>query len=147
MSSGQQAAIAAAKTDIAPTLPRRRPPKPTSSTPRPISSRSGWTGTARRHSIRPAFSPSRTTTPRRPLYETDVASVKQAVAALNQAKAQTNSLRGHLRMQQAALRANQNALDLTMAVAPFDAIVTNLPVREGETVVEGIQKATKAQPS
>lgn len=73
------------------------------------------------------------------LYETDVASVNQTVAALNQTKAQTNSLRGHLRMQQAALRANQNALDLTMAVAPFDAIVTNLPVREGETVVEGIE--------
>ena len=72
-------------------------------------------------------------------YDTDVASLAQTVAALNQAKAQTDSFRGHLRMQQAALRANQNALDLTMAVAPFDAIVTNLPVREGETVVEGIE--------
>jgi HlyD family secretion protein len=72
-------------------------------------------------------------------YDTDVASLAQAVAALNQANAQTDSLRGHLRMQQASLRANQNALDLTMAVAPFDAIVTNLPVREGETVVEGIE--------
>jgi HlyD family secretion protein len=72
-------------------------------------------------------------------YDTDVASLAQSVAALNQAKAQTDSFRGHLRMQQAALRANQNALDLTMAVAPFDAIVTNLPVREGETVVEGIE--------
>jgi HlyD family secretion protein len=72
-------------------------------------------------------------------YDTDVASLAQTVAALNQAKAQTASLRGHLRMQQAALRANQNAFDLTMAVAPFDAIVTNLPVREGETVVEGIE--------
>ena len=30
-------------------------------------------------------------------------------------------------------------LDLTIAVAPFDGIVTNEPVREGETVVEGIQ--------
>jgi HlyD family secretion protein len=72
-------------------------------------------------------------------YDTDVASLAQSVAALNQAKAQTDSFRGHLRMQQAALRVNQNALDLTMAVAPFDAIVTNLPVREGETVVEGIE--------
>src|ERR1039458_3698520 len=42
-------------------------------------------------------------------------------------------------MQQAALRANQNALDLTMAIAPFDGIVTNEPIREGETVVEGIE--------
>jgi HlyD family secretion protein len=72
-------------------------------------------------------------------YDTDVASLAQSEAAFNQSKAQTDSLRGHLRMQQAALRANQNALDLTMAVAPFDAIVTNLPVREGETVVEGIE--------
>jgi HlyD family secretion protein len=30
-------------------------------------------------------------------------------------------------------------LDLTVAIAPFDGIVTNEPLREGETVVEGIQ--------
>ena len=30
-------------------------------------------------------------------------------------------------------------LDKTIAIAPFDGIVTNMPVREGETVVEGIQ--------
>ena len=61
------------------------------------------------------------------------------MASLNQAKAQTDSARGHMGTQVANLRANQNALDLTMAVAPFDGIVTNEPVREGETVVEGIQ--------
>ncbi len=72
-------------------------------------------------------------------YDTDVAALAESVAAQNQAHAQTNSLRGHLHMQEAALRANQNALDLTYAIAPFDAIVTNLPVREGETVVEGIE--------
>jgi HlyD family secretion protein len=72
-------------------------------------------------------------------FDTDVASVAQAVAQLNQAKAQTDSARGHLGTQIASLRSLQNALDLTMAVAPFDGIVTNEPVREGETVVEGIQ--------
>jgi HlyD family secretion protein len=72
-------------------------------------------------------------------YDTDVASLDQAVAALNQAKAQTDSLRGHLQTQVATLRANQNQLDMTLAIAPFDGIVTNEPVREGETVVEGIQ--------
>jgi HlyD family secretion protein len=72
-------------------------------------------------------------------YDTDVASVAQAVAGLNQAKANTQSARGHLAQQVANLRANQNALNLTEAVAPFDGIVTNEPVREGETVVEGIQ--------
>jgi HlyD family secretion protein len=61
------------------------------------------------------------------------------VAGLNQAKAQTDSARAHLQTQVATLRSYQNQLDLTMAVAPFDGIVTNEPVREGETVVEGIQ--------
>jgi HlyD family secretion protein len=72
-------------------------------------------------------------------YDSDVASLNQTVASLNQAKAQTESGRAHLQTQVATLRANQNALDLTKAVAPFDGIVTNEPVREGETVVEGIQ--------
>ena len=72
-------------------------------------------------------------------YDTDKASVAQAVAQLNQAKANTASARGHLDTQVATLRANQNALNLTQAIAPFDGIVTNEPVREGETVVEGIQ--------
>jgi HlyD family secretion protein len=39
----------------------------------------------------------------------------------------------------ATLRGQQNMLDLTSAVAPFDGVVTNEPLREGETVVEGIQ--------
>jgi HlyD family secretion protein len=72
-------------------------------------------------------------------YDTDVASVAQAVAQLNQAKANTASARGHMDTAVATLRMNQNALDLTQAIAPFDGIVTNQPVREGETVVEGIQ--------
>jgi HlyD family secretion protein len=72
-------------------------------------------------------------------FDTDVASVAQAVAQLNQAKANTDSARGHLRTQEATLRANQDMLSRTIAVAPFDGIVTNEPVREGETVVEGIQ--------
>jgi HlyD family secretion protein len=72
-------------------------------------------------------------------YDTDVASVAQSIAQVNQAKANTASQQGHLRTAQATLRANQNALALTQAIAPFDGIVTNEPVREGETVVEGIQ--------
>jgi HlyD family secretion protein len=72
-------------------------------------------------------------------YDTDVASVNQAVAQLNQAKAQTDSARGHLGTAVATLKGDQNMLDLTSAIAPFDGIVTNEPMREGETVVEGIQ--------
>jgi HlyD family secretion protein len=72
-------------------------------------------------------------------YDTDVATLNQCVAALNQARAQTESLRGHLQIQVATLRSNQDLLDQTILVAPFDAIVTNEPVREGESVVPGIQ--------
>jgi len=74
-------------------------------------------------------------------YDLDVASVAQAVAGVNQAKAQTASARGHLRTQQATLQANKDMLQRTIATAPFDGIVTNEPIREGETVVEGIQNA------
>jgi len=72
-------------------------------------------------------------------YDLDVASVAQAVAGVNQAKANTDSARGHLQTQVATLQANQDMLNRTIAVAPFDGVVTNEPVREGETVVEGIQ--------
>ena len=72
-------------------------------------------------------------------YDLDVASVAQAVAGVNQAKAQTDSARGHLGTAEATLRGDQDMLDKTIATAPFDGIVTNMPVREGETVVTGIQ--------
>jgi HlyD family secretion protein len=72
-------------------------------------------------------------------YDLDVASLAQAVAGLAQAKAQTASARGHLQTQVADLRVNQDLLDRTIAVAPFDGIVTNEPVRQGEMVVQGIQ--------
>jgi HlyD family secretion protein len=74
-------------------------------------------------------------------YDIDVASVAQSVAAINQAKANTDSARGHLQTQVATLRYNQDLLDKTIATAPFDGIVTNMPMREGETVVTGIQNA------
>jgi HlyD family secretion protein len=74
-------------------------------------------------------------------YDLDVASVAQAVAQLNQSKAQTDSARGHLGTAIASLTFNQDLLDRTVAIAPFDGIVTNEPIREGETVVEGIQNA------
>ena len=74
-------------------------------------------------------------------YDTDVATIAQNEAALNQAKAQTDSARGHMRTAEATLRANQDMLNRTVAIAPFNGIVTNEPVREGETVVEGIQNA------
>jgi HlyD family secretion protein len=74
-------------------------------------------------------------------YDLDVASLSQADAGLAQARAQTASQRGHLQTQQANLKVNQDALARTIAIAPFDGIVTNMPIREGEMVVTGIQNA------
>lgn len=74
-------------------------------------------------------------------FDTDVATVAQYEAAVNQAKAQTESARAKVNNAVATLRFNQDALNKTVSTAPFDGIVTNLPVREGETVVVGIQNA------
>ena len=78
---------------------------------------------------------------RKAAYDLDVASVAQAEAAMTQAKAQTESARGHLGTAVATLRSDVDSLDKTVSVAPYDGIVTNLPVREGETMVTGIQNA------
>jgi len=72
-------------------------------------------------------------------YDLDVASLAQADAGLTQARAQTASARGHLQTQQASLKVNEDLLDRTIAIAPFDGIVTNMPIRQGEMVVQGIQ--------
>ena len=72
-------------------------------------------------------------------YDTAVATIAQMQATVGQAKAQTDSARAKVNNAVAQLRYNQNALDKTVSIAPFDGIVTNEPVREGETVVEGIQ--------
>ncbi|WP_233581025.1 efflux RND transporter periplasmic adaptor subunit [Acidipila sp. EB88] len=78
---------------------------------------------------------------RKAALDLDVASLAQSNAALNQAKAQTDSARGHLGTAVATLRSDVDALSKTVSVAPYDGIVTNLPVREGETMVIGIQNA------
>ena len=74
-------------------------------------------------------------------YDMSAATLDQRQAALAQAKAQTASQRAHLVQAQASQRANFDALDKTVSRAPFDGLVTNVPVREGETVVVGIQNA------
>jgi HlyD family secretion protein len=74
-------------------------------------------------------------------YDVSKATVAQRVAALAQAKAQTDSQRAHLQQAQASQRSNFDALDKTISRAPFDGLVTNVPVREGETVVVGIQNS------
>ena len=69
------------------------------------------------------------------------AAVAQNKAALVQAKAQTAvRIRTH-RPGHSGAAPLQGCAEQHRAVAPFDGIVTNLPVREGETVVVGIQNA------
>jgi HlyD family secretion protein len=74
-------------------------------------------------------------------YDVDVATLAQRKAAVLQAKAQTESARSQVTQNVAMLHGDDYSLGLTRSVAPFDGLVTNVPVREGETVVLGIQNA------
>ena len=74
-------------------------------------------------------------------YDVSSATLQQRQAAVAQSEAQTASARGHVSQAVATLRGNDYSLGLTQSRAPFNALVTNVPVREGETVVLGIQNA------
>jgi HlyD family secretion protein len=74
-------------------------------------------------------------------YDVSVATLSQRNAVVIQSKAQTASQRSQVSQAVATLRGNDYNLSLTQSKAPFDALVTNVPVREGETVVLGIQNA------
>jgi HlyD family secretion protein len=78
---------------------------------------------------------------RKAAYDVALAAIAQNQAAIVQAKAQTQSASGRIDQATAALRRFKDVLNRTVALAPFDGIVTDLPVREGETVVIGIQNA------
>ena len=74
-------------------------------------------------------------------FDTSTATLAQRQAALSQARATTDSQRARVNQATAAQRSNFDALDKTISRAPFDGLVTNVPVREGETMVTGIQNA------
>ena len=74
-------------------------------------------------------------------YDVSAATVTQREAARAQALAQTDSQRAKVTQALASQRSNLDVLDRTISRAPFDGLVTNVPVREGETVVVGIQNA------
>jgi HlyD family secretion protein len=137
--SGQQAAIAAAKTDIVSYIAAEKTAEANVEKAKADLEQKRLDWERAQGLFKAGVMAKQDYDAKKAAYDTDVASLNQVVASLNQAKAQTDSARGHMRTQVATLRANQNALDLTKAVAPFDGIVTNEPVREGETVVEGIQ--------
>jgi HlyD family secretion protein len=65
----------------------------------------------------------------------------QAKARVAQAKAQKDSADRHVSQARANLTRVADVLQKTTYAAPYDGVVTNLPVREGESVVIGIQNA------
>ena len=74
-------------------------------------------------------------------YGTATAQLGQSKAKLEQAKAQMESYQRRIGQNAANLRHASDVLSKTEYRAPFDGVITNLPVREGETVVIGIQNA------
>jgi HlyD family secretion protein len=69
------------------------------------------------------------------------AGLVQAQARVAQAKAQNDSADKHVNQARANLTRVTDVLQKTTYSAPYDGVVTNLPVREGESVVIGIQNA------
>jgi HlyD family secretion protein len=74
-------------------------------------------------------------------WESADAGLAQAEAKVAQAKAQRDSMDKHITQNQANLTRVSDVLQKTTYEAPFDGVITNLPVREGETVVIGIQNS------
>jgi HlyD family secretion protein len=74
-------------------------------------------------------------------WETSDAGLAQAEAKVAQARAQKDSMDKHITQNQANLTRFTDVLQKTTYEAPFDGVITNLPVREGETVVIGIQNS------
>lgn len=74
-------------------------------------------------------------------WDTAQAQLGQAEAKLAQAKANLNSFQVRISQNAANLRRASDVLSKTEYRAPFNGVITNLPVREGETVVVGIQNA------
>jgi len=139
--TGQQAAIAAAKTDIASDIAAEKTQEANVDHAKADLEQKKLDWDRAQALYKDGIMAKQDYDAKKAAYDLDVASVAQAVAQLNQAKAQTDSARGHLGTAVASLTFNQDLLDRTVAIAPFDGIVTNEPIREGETVVEGIQNA------
>jgi HlyD family secretion protein len=78
---------------------------------------------------------------RKNAWATADAGLVQAQARVAQAKAQHDSADKHIAQNRANLTRVNDVLRKTSYNAPYDGVVTNLPVREGETVVMGIQNA------
>jgi len=78
---------------------------------------------------------------RKATWQSAEAGLAQADARVAQAKAQLDSAGKHVAQTNAGLTRASDVLQKTVYAAPYDGMITNLPVREGETVVIGIQNA------
>jgi HlyD family secretion protein len=74
-------------------------------------------------------------------HQAAIAGLAQAQARVAQAKAQKESADRHVGLAGANLTHADDVLKKTTYQAPFDGVITGLPVREGESVVVGIQNA------
>ena len=70
--------------------------------------------------------------------------ISQAKAQRAQAAAQLASTQKHVAQQQSMLVRADDVLKNYNAIAPLDGVVTNLPVRVGETVVPGLQNSASS---
>ncbi|MFN7932919.1 MAG: efflux RND transporter periplasmic adaptor subunit [Bryobacteraceae bacterium] len=82
-------------------------------------------------------------------YKAYQAAVTEAEARISQSKAQRSQVVSNVTasqrrvvLAQANLKRAADVLQRTYAVSPIDGVVTNLPVRVGETVVPGIQNSS-----
>lgn len=78
---------------------------------------------------------------RKAAWEAADAGLAQAQARIAQARAQKDSADRRIAQTRANLTRVSDVLQKTTYAAPFDGMITNLPVREGETVVIGIQNS------
>lgn len=69
------------------------------------------------------------------------ARILQSQAELNRADRNRASARGRISQQRAAISRSADVVNKTIYTAPLDAIITNLPVRVGESAVPGIQNS------
>jgi len=78
---------------------------------------------------------------RKNAWEAAEAGLAQGQSRIAQAKAQKDSADKRIAQNRANLTRVSDVLQKTTYEAPFDGMITNLPVREGETVVIGIQNS------
>lgn len=85
---------------------------------------------------------------RKSAFDANFAAVREAEARLSQLRAarvqqaaQLTAAQRRIAASQANLRSAADVLQRTYATSPIDGVVTNLPVRVGETVVPGIQNS------